>query len=284
MNGLRVLLRPLDRLALFLDSGKVAQQPGAARLRRGLAVVTLVFALVASFRSIDRGGMLSPGALLLAVMAFALYSNRGGRFVRDWLPVFLAFLCYGLVAKAVPDLGLQVHYTPQIDADRVLGLGHLPTTWLQSHLYHGGTGPLEIFSLLMYLSHFVAPVALACLIWLRWPGRGFNDLLYGVVMVSFLAEIAFLLAPTAPPWPLIGLLVIRKYDLPRWLFWAQLVLTIGVCFAIVYTGEHYVVDILAGFAFALGAWWLVQWALSAGRSPLAVTPPGAEAAHAERAL
>jgi hypothetical protein len=333
MNGLRILLRPLDRLALYLDSGKAAQQPGAVRLRRGLAVVTLVFALVASFRSIDRGGMLSPGALLLAVMAFALYSNRGGRFVRDWLPVFLAFLCYALVAKAVPDLGLQVHYTPQIDADKVLGLGHLPTTWLQSHLYHGETGPLEIFSLLMYLSHFVAPVALACLIWLRWPGRGFNDLLYGIVMVSFLAEIAFLLAPTAPPWiaaehglippvdpvlknsltdlgldelakakgdaslynvvaavpslhaawPLIGLLVIRKYRLPRWLFWTQLALTVGVCFAIVYTGEHYVVDILAGFAFALGAWWLVQWALSAGRSPLAVTPPGAEAAHAERA-
>ena len=131
MNRLRIVLRPLDRLALFLDSGGAAQQPGAARLRRGLAVVTLVFALLASFRSIDRGGMLSPGALLLAVLAFALYSNRGGRFVRDWLPVFLAFICYGLVAKAVPDLGLQVHYTPQIDADRVLGFGHLPTTWLQ---------------------------------------------------------------------------------------------------------------------------------------------------------
>jgi len=200
MTAVRILLKPLDRLAAFLDSGKAAQQPGAVRLRRGLAAVTLVFALLASFRSVDRGGMLSPGAVLLALMAFALYANRGGRFVRDWLPVFLAFLCYGLVAKAVPDLGLQVHYTPQIDVDRALGFGHLPTTWLQSHLYHGKTGPLEIFSLLMYLSHFVAPIALACLIWLRWPGRGFNELLYGIVMVSFLAEIAFLLAPTAPPW------------------------------------------------------------------------------------
>jgi hypothetical protein len=133
-------------------------------------------------------------------MAFALYSNRGGRFVRDWLPVFLAFICYGLVAKAVPDLGLQVHYTRRSTPTASSASAICPTTWLQDHLYHGKTGPLEIFSLLMYLSHFVAPVALACLIWLRWPGRGFNDLLYGVVMVSFLAEIAFLLAPTAPPW------------------------------------------------------------------------------------
>jgi len=77
--------------------------------------------------------------------------------------------------------------------------------------------------------------------------------------------------------------VIRKYKLPGWLFWTQLALTIGVCFAIVYTGEHYVVDILAGFAFALAAWWLVQWALSAGRAQLSVTAPGAEPAPADRA-
>ncbi|HUC35004.1 MAG TPA: phosphatase PAP2 family protein, partial [Gaiellaceae bacterium] len=83
-------------------------------------------------------------------------------------------------------------------------------------------------------------------------------------------------------WPLIGLLVIRRYKLPGWLFWTQLALTIGVCFAIVYTGEHYVVDIVAGFAFALAAWWLVHWALSAGRAQLPVTPPGAEPAPADR--
>ena len=34
MTYLRIALRPLDRLAVFLDSGKAAQQPGAVRLRR----------------------------------------------------------------------------------------------------------------------------------------------------------------------------------------------------------------------------------------------------------
>jgi len=318
----KLLLRLLDKLARFLDAGSASHQPGAVRLRRGLAVVTLVFALVATVRSVQKGGMVSPGALLLAVMAFALYANRGGRFVRDWLPVFLAFACYALVAKAVPDLGISVHYTPQIDADRILGLGHVPSIWLQDHLYHDSTGPLEIFSLMMYMSHFLAPVALACLIWLRWPGRGFNDLLYGIVMVSVLAEIAFLVAPTAPPWlaaehglippvdpvlkdaltdfglnelaaakgdadlynvvaavpslhaawPLIGLLVIRKHGLPSWLFWTQAAILLGVCFAIVYTGEHYVVDALVGFIFGLAAWWLVQWALAAGRTMVQSVP------------
>jgi PAP2 superfamily protein len=331
----RALLWLLDRLASFLDSGAASQQPGAARLRRGLAGITLVAAVATSLRSVHEGGMISPAAVLLAVMAIALYVNRGGRFVRDWLPVFLAFVCYGLVAKAVPELGLDVYYTPQIDADRVLGLGQLPTTWLQNHLYHGSTGPLEVFSLLMYMSHFLAPIALAGLIWLRWPGGGFHELLYGLVTVSLLAEVAFLLAPTAPPWlaaqhglippvdpvikqglsdlglqelarakgnaelynvvaavpslhaawPLIGLLVIRKHRLPRWLFWSQAFIVLGVCFAIVYTGEHYVVDALVGFGFAFAAWWLVQWALAAGGSRATTAPmlPAAEPAPAERA-
>jgi membrane-associated phospholipid phosphatase len=83
-------------------------------------------------------------------------------------------------------------------------------------------------------------------------------------------------------WPLIGLLVIRKYRLPGWLFWTQAALTLGVCFAIVYTGEHYVFDILVGFVFALGAWWLVQWALRAGRAERPLTT-AVEPAPAERA-
>src|SRR6185369_9224319 len=209
-------------------------------------------------------------------------------------------LAYAATVSAVPSFGLAVHYRPQIDADRVLGFGTLPTTWLQEHLYHGHTGPLEAFSVAMYVSHFIAPLVLAFALWAFWGGRGFSDLLFGLLAVSILANITFLLAPTAPPWlaaehglippvdpvlknsltdlgldelakakgdaslynvvaavpslhaawPLIGLLVIRKYHLPRWLFWTQLLLTVGVCFAIVYTGEHYVVDILAGFAFA----------------------------------
>lgn len=250
----------------------------------------------------------------MMVLAVAVYTNRGGRFVRDWLPVFLAFLTYSLVAKAVPELGLAVHYTPQIDAERALAFGTLPTIWLQDALYQGTTGALEVFSLLMYMSHFVAPVLLACLIWLCWPGRGFHDLLYGTVIVSFLAELAFLAAPTAPPWlaaerglippvdpvlkqtladvglhelaaakgdaslynivaavpslhvawPVIALLVVRKHGLPRYLLWAQALVLTGVVFAIVYTGEHYFVDAVAGAAFALVAWWLVQWALARG--------------------
>jgi PAP2 superfamily len=73
-------------------------------------------------------------------------------------------------------------------------------------------------------------------------------------------------------WPVIALLVIRKHGLPRGLLAAQAALTVGVVFAIVYTGEHYLVDAIIGALYALVAWWLVQWAVGARRrtrAPLA---------------
>jgi hypothetical protein len=58
--------------------------------------------------------------------------------------------------------------------------------------------------------------------------------------------------------PVIGFLVIRKYRLPGWLLYLETVRLIGVWFMIVYTGEHYLVDVLAGVVYALVSWWIVQ--------------------------
>src|SRR5437773_1448842 len=51
-----------------------------------------------------------------------------------------------------------------------------------------------------FISHFLAPVLLAFLLWAVWRGQGFSDLLFGILVVSIMGDITFLLAPTAPPW------------------------------------------------------------------------------------
>jgi len=251
----------------------------------------------------------------MMAVCVAIWQEWGGRSVRDWGLVLVCFLGYAAGANALPDIGMDVHFTPQIDAERFLFFGHLPTIWLQQHLHHG-TGPLEVFSILMYLSHFVVPGLLASLIWLYWPGRGFGDLLFGILLVSLLGEITFFLAPTAPPWmasdmgyiphvdhvirqglydlgldsvadrkdaagsynlvaavpslhaawPVIGLLVIRKHGLPHWLFGAQALQALGVAFAVVYAGEHYAVDVMAGVLYALVAWWILGRLLALGQA------------------
>jgi hypothetical protein len=305
----------VDRLVARIDDAPASQTAAGARVRKGIATLIGCYAVVYLAQGALHGSLVSPVGLIMLMIAFALYTNRGGRFMRDWVPVLVGLLAYAATVAAVPSFGLEVHYWPQIDADRVLGFGTLPTSWLQEHLYEGRTGPLEVFSVAMYISHFIAPLLLAFAIWAFWKNRGFSDLLFGLLAVSILANITFLLAPTAPPWlaaehglippvqpiiknalfdldlnalalrkgdassynvvaavpslhvawPVICLLVIRKHRLPIGLFAAQAALTVGVVFAIVYTGEHYLVDAIIGALYALAAWWLVQWAVGARR-------------------
>jgi hypothetical protein len=319
------LLRSPVRAVAGFEQAPVAQTLGATRLRRGVAVLMAFYSLVYGGLALAHGEGLSIAALITLLAACALYANRVARFVRDWVPVFLGLVLYVMTEASVPDLGMKIHYTPQIEVDRVLGFGTLPTTWLQGHLYGGGTGPLELFSLAMYASHFLAPLLLAFLLWALWDRRGFAELLFGILAVSILGDITFVLAPTAPPWlaaqqgliepvqpiisnalyhlhldaiaahkgdassynvvaaipslhaawPVICLLVIRKYRLPGWLFATQLALTIGVLFAIVYTGEHYLIDALVGIVYAFAAWWLMQLAFGARRALRPAAPAAA---------
>jgi hypothetical protein len=62
--------------------------------------------------------------------------------------------------------------------------------------------------------------------------------------------------------PLIGFLVIRKYRLPPWMLYLETVRLVGVWLVIVYTGEHYVVDVIGGATYAALAWLIVQWVIS----------------------
>lgn len=320
----RLGLRALDRLVVILDGSPHANTPAGIRLRRLLAALITVYGAVLWIQEVRSGGLFSPAGLLMMVMAFALYANRGGRFIRDWLPVFLAAAAYIISSRAIPELDVPVHYKPQLEFDRIIGLGSNPTIWLQSHLYHGTTGPLETFSIAMYISHFIVPLLLAGVLWTAFQGRGFTDLFFGILVVTVLGEITFLLLPTAPPWmagdlgllphvhhiirdglpqlgfttlaahkdepgtynlvaavpslhaawPMIGLLVIRAYRLPRWLFALQATQLAGVLFAIVYTGEHYVFDAVVGIAYAVVSWQIVV-RLSAARTP-AIEVPGLE--------
>lgn len=299
-----------ESLVHFVDESTLSQSPGAVRIRRALAVLFMAYGLILASVSVSQGNLPQATHVILLMMAAALFTNRGGKFVRDWLPVILGILAYLIASSYAQKLDFAVHYSPQIKADEMLGFGTVPTVWLQAHLYHGTTGVLETVAVAAYATHFFAPLLLAFYIW--WARRpGFGELLFGLLAVSILAEITFIAAPTAPPWlaaqdgylppvhhilkqglfdlhltklaamsgdpksydivaavpslhvawPIIGLLVIRKYRLSRWaLVLTSLQLT-AVVLSIVYTGEHYVFDALVAVVFAFVAWTLVQRAL-----------------------
>jgi hypothetical protein len=283
-----------------LGSAGQSQSPGVVRLRRVVAVLFLVYGVLLASQRLREGNAPTVGEVMLLMCAVAVYIGRGGRFVRDLLPIAMGLISYGLLTSYAQRFSFGVHYVPQIRADRVIGIGEVPTVWLQSHLYSGSTGPLEVFAVLMWLSHFVVPLVFGFGLWLRGRYEAFATLMCGLLAALVLGEITFVFAPTAPPWlaaqhgylppvhhllkqslaamhlggiakidgdphhynvvaaipslhaafPVIGLLVARRFGLR----WAQRIFALqvlGVTFAIVYTGEHYVVDALAGALYAI---------------------------------
>lgn len=298
--------RPLRRLEHALDASELSQTAAMTRLRRVVALAFAGYAVVLEVTGISHGD-LPVAPPIVFMVAIALFVGRGGRFLHYFVPVILGLCSYVLAGRVVQGYKLPVHYTPQIRVEKWLTGGVLPTQWLQEHLYHGGVGPLEIFSVLMYTTHFLIPLALGLALVISGRGRGFALLMFSLLAVAILGETTFILAPTAPPWlasehgylppihhvlkdslynlhldklgaiigdphrydvtaaipslhvafPLVCLFAAARCGLPRWVVVGLGLNTLGVLFAIVYMGEHYLVDGLAGAVYAVVAWWLV---------------------------
>jgi hypothetical protein len=81
--------------------------------------------------------------------------------------------------------------------------------------------------------------------------------------------------------PVLGMIVAVRYRVPIWLKVAQALQLVAVWFVIVYTGEHYVIDVIGGILYAFAAIWVVRQVLAwvdGRRSQLAPPEPPAEPA------
>jgi hypothetical protein len=90
--------------------------------------------------------------------------------------------------------------TPQLDADRVIFLGQVPTIWLQQHFYDpAATHWWDALGAVWYSSHFLAVWVIAALLYLRNRDEWFRWA-RALVALSFAGLITFALLPSAPPW------------------------------------------------------------------------------------
>lgn len=287
--------------------GERAAPPLGIGIRWTAASLILAFAGALEAGSLSRGSI-TPIPFVLAIGAFALAFGRLGRVAYYLLPTLLAFVAYVAARDYVTQFKLGVHYLPQLRADEYLAPGPIPTVWLQEHLYHGRTGPLEVFTMLVYVSHFFVPLLLGAALVLTGRGRHFVLLMFGILVTVLLGEIVFVLAPTAPPWlaaehgylsgvhpilkqtftdlnltrvaemkgdggaydvtaavpslhvayPVVCLLCVAHARLPRAVVAAFALNVLAVVFAIVYMGEHYVFDALAGALCGAVSWHVVR--------------------------
>jgi PAP2 superfamily len=271
-------------------------------LGRRDALAALSFVLAAWLLAL---GDIFPSAhrWFAVLLAPALIHRRARSYVRDFAPFAVAVLGYEWARTLAHRINPHPFYRPQLDVDKVIGLGRIPTVRLQGWLYGGHPRFFEHTLDRVHDWYFGVLLATLFLLWLE-SRREYLRAAGAALGCAFAAAIGFVLFPAAPPWlarchhlagPLDRIrehghqcpraltdpsLVTRLFDdnpvaaIPSlhgaWSTLAALILwrwrprlwPLGVAyallqqFAVVYLGEHYVIDILIGDALAVLMWWL----------------------------
>jgi membrane-associated phospholipid phosphatase len=173
-----------------------------ARYSVGKPVVAAVLLYVIAVTAflVWRGISVSPDYLALIFLLGALMLGRFKAFIVDWLPFVVLFLVYELLRGFAGASGVPVHYVEPIAIDRWLGLGQIPTLWLQHALHHPGPpSALDIIATLAYFLHFAYPLTLGFTFWIIDRSL-FRRFAVALLTMSFFAFAFFLLVPVAPPW------------------------------------------------------------------------------------
>ena len=187
--------------AAVLDGARPGQR-GRVLTALGIAVF-----IVGSIIAIAINGLfLSRDLVFLWILAGLLAVSLAdvGGFVRgvitDWVPFFGALFAYDVLRGLAGDPFFTPHVYPQIDVDRVLFGGQVPTVWLQERLFDPGQLHIWDFAAwAVYLTHFFAVFIVAAVLWRRSrPAfRRFRNL---VLTVTAMAFVTYVLFPAVPPW------------------------------------------------------------------------------------
>lgn len=138
----------------------------------------------------------------VAIILFfaALLSGRGLLFLRDWGVFVAVLLAWQVASPLATQFNFPWHLHTMINADRLLFFGHVPSRWLQDHLYHRGVmEPWDLLSAIMYMLHFLAPLLSGFLLWMA-DRRMFRKFALTFVLVALGGFATYILYPAVPPW------------------------------------------------------------------------------------
>ena len=250
--------------------------------------------------------------IVLGLLALSLTNVSGWlrSVVLEWVPLALVLAAYDLLRGQADTLLFSAHFRPQIEVDRLLFGGAVPTVWLQDRLWDGASSVhwYDYAAWAVYVSYFLATYVLAGVLWFVDRSR-FRRYVATVALLAAMGFVTFALFPAAPPWlasregeidwttraigPITGEIPFlslsfeglfergQEYSNPvaavpslhaaytllfaiylwRVRRWARPLLAgyvAAMAFALVYTAEHYVADILLGWAYTLFAVWVVH--------------------------
>jgi membrane-associated phospholipid phosphatase len=219
-----------------------------------------------------------------------------------WTSYAISFATFVVLRRLADNAGMPWLHSYVIAADRMIGLGSLPTVLLQGTWYSVATASaLDSLTVGLHLSYYLVPPAVGIILWCV-DGRVFERYMVAISATYLISLVVHFLVPTVPPWmagqqgyaePIARVLYDRLNSawpsfyqfgnslaggndvaaMPSLHMAAAFLVALGLTgispralgplgflyaalmgFALVYTGEHYVADLIGGVLIAGSCW------------------------------
>ena len=129
-----------------------------------------------------------------------IYIALGGTAFRVWALYVGGFILFAQLRGYADEIGTPVQYEYAVFLEKAVFLGQIPSIWLQDRLYtFAHLGPLEFYTMAVYLSYFFFPHILAIALW-RWDRPRFKTYVFAFMGTMYIGLLTSALLPTAPPW------------------------------------------------------------------------------------
>jgi membrane-associated phospholipid phosphatase len=268
----------------------ISRSPGALAI-----ALPALYLLVVSIFCLSYSIIPGPEVLVLCFFIYAAYKKWSKRFVKDWIPFLTIFISYQAMYGLVGSVAGIVHVSEPITAELQM-FGSIPTVMLQQlyrmpvldymgaffysiHFfaptifafflwrtvpknYSKYTIALVILTYSALITFLVYPVAPP------WYGvHGVTRVLFDVdkslgvpvyrTIYDFIEPNQFAAFPSlhsALPW----LITLFALKIGKWKALPILIFPFGVWFSAVYLGEHYIVDVFGGIAYATVAFVIAE--------------------------
>jgi hypothetical protein len=164
-------------------------------------VVALALYIVFFGLSIARDELFLWAALGLLAGSITRPRQFAMGIVLEWLPFAAILFAYDLIRGYADGLLFPARLHLQLRADELLFGGTTPTVWLQRHLWHGPghVSWYDYASWGVYMTHFLATLVLATVLWLFFHDR-FRRYAAMVAALAIVGFATYVLYPAVPPW------------------------------------------------------------------------------------
>ena len=136
---------------------------------------------------------------ILCVAAFLPFASRV-KYLQFGPLYVLGLMVYTVLRSFADDTGIAPRYDHVIGIEERLFLGHVPTVWLQDHLFSPAhLGPLDWLTVQVHWSYFFVPHIAGALVWV-FRRELFPKFCFLVMGTFYVGLVLYFLFPTVPPW------------------------------------------------------------------------------------